>query len=434
MTARSLRRDLALGLGAGLTVLWIVAMLGAALIVREELDEVYDSLMEETADRLLPFMAGTETPALPRRAEALLTWALHDTDGVRYSDDADPAGFPADPPEGFSTVGNQRHFVRSSGGMVLDIASPLQERREALQGVMTALILPALALLPLCLLGIVWFTNRRLRPVAALSAEVAGRSPGDLRALTTPELPAELAPVRDEMNRLMGDLADALEAEKAFSANAAHELRTPIAATLAHVQLLRDASDGPLRERAEKAEAELKRVVRLAEKLLQLARAEHATSTAPPADVAPILRLVAADFGLTANVPDVPVLLRIDPDAFAILARNLIENAVTHGTNATIQLQTDGKLRIANDGATLPPEKLTHLTRRFERAGARAAGSGLGLAIVAAIVETAGLTLRLRSPREGSNQGFEAVVLASSADAGNQTGRNAVLLQAALPL
>ena len=72
MTARSLRRDLALGLGAGLTVLWIVAMLGAALIVREELDEVYDSLMEETADRLLPFMAGPESPALPPRAEALL--------------------------------------------------------------------------------------------------------------------------------------------------------------------------------------------------------------------------------------------------------------------------------------------------------------------------------------------------------------------------
>lgn len=409
MTARSLRRDLALGLGAGLTVLWIVAMLGAALIVREELDEVYDSLMEETADRFLPFMAGPETPSLPPRAEALLTWVLHDADGMRYSDDADPADFLANPPEGFSTAGDQRHFVRSSGGMMLDIASPLQERREALQGVMTALILPALALLPMCLLGIVWFTNRRLRPVAALSAEVAGRSPGDLRALTTPALPAELSPVQDEMNRLMADLADTLEAEKAFSANAAHELRTPIAATLAHVQLLRDASDGPVRERAEKAEAELKRVARLAEKLLQLARAEHATPIAPPVDVAPILRLVAADFGLTADVPDMPVPLRIDADAFAILARNLIENAVTHGTETTVRLDGGGMLRIANDSATVPPEKLAHLTRRFERAGARTAGSGLGLAIVAAIAERAGLTLTLHSPRQGSAQGFEAM-------------------------
>ncbi len=413
MTARSLRRDLALGLGAGLTVLWIVAMLGAALIVREELDEVYDSLMEETADRLLPFMAGPESPALPPRAEALLTWALYGADGVRYSDGADPVDFPANPPEGFSTVDDQRHFVRSSGGMVLDIASPLQERHEALRGVMTAIIWPTLALLPLCLLGIVWFTNRRLRPVAALSAEVAGRSPGDLRPLTTPMLPAELTPVRDEMNRLMADLADTLEAEKAFSANAAHELRTPIAATLAHVQLLRDASDGPLRKRAEKAEAELKRVVRLVEKLLQLARADRVTTVAPPTDVAPILRLVAADFGLTANVPDMPVPLRIDPDAFAILARNLIDNAVTHGANATIHLQIDGKLHIANDGATVPPEKLSRLTRRFERAGARTAGSGLGLAIVAAIAENAGMELRLRSPRKGSHQGFEAAVFSA---------------------
>ncbi|MDH2326039.1 histidine kinase dimerization/phospho-acceptor domain-containing protein [Cereibacter sp. SYSU M97828] len=412
MKARSLRRDLALGLGAGLTVLWIVAMLGAALIVREELDEVYDSLMEETADRLLPFVAGPEMPALPPRAEALLTWALHDADGVRYSDDADPADFPVDPPEGFSTAGDQRHFVRRLGDIVLDIASPLQERREALRGVMTALILPALALLPLCLLGIVGFTNRRLRPVAALSAEVAGRSPGDLRALTTPALPAELTPVRDEMNRLMADLAATLEAEKAFSANAAHELRTPIAASLAHVQLLRDASDGPLRERAEKTEAELNRVARLAEKLLQLARADHAKTVASPVDVAPILRLVAGDFRLTADVPDVPAPLHIDPDAFAILARNLIENAVTHGTGATIRLQADGTLHVANDGTMVPAETLTLLTRRFERAGARTAGSGLGLAIVSAIAENAGLKLHLRSPREGSDQGFEVIVLA----------------------
>ncbi|WP_435166326.1 sensor histidine kinase [Falsirhodobacter sp. 1013] len=415
MKARSLRRDLALGLGAGLTVLWIVAMLGATLIVREELDEVYDSLMEETTDRLLPFMAMQGTGDFPSRAEALLTWALRDADGVRYSEEADPADFAVGAPEGFSTIGDQRHFVRISGGTALDIASPLQERREALLGVMTALILPALALLPLCLLGIKWFTNRRLRPVAALSAEVAGRSPGDLRALSTPDLPTEVGPVRDEMNRLMADLSETLEAEKAFSANAAHELRTPIAATLAHVQLLRDASNGPLRERAEKAETELKRVVRLAEKLLQLARAEHAKNVAPPVDVAPILRLVAADFGLTADVPDAPVPLRIDPDAFAILARNLIENAATHGTDPSVRLHVDGTLHVANDGAVVPSAALNHLTRRFERAGSRTAGSGLGLAIVAAIAEKAGLKMALRSPREGSDQGFEAVILSNLA-------------------
>ncbi|QUS35683.1 sensor histidine kinase [Falsirhodobacter algicola] len=410
MSARSLRRDLAIGLGAGLTVLWILAMLGATLILREELGEVYDSLMEETADRLLPFMGAEDIADLPPRAEVLLTWALHDAEGMRFSDDADPADFAPDPPEGFSTARDQRHFVRRSGGRVLDIASPLQERREALREVMTALILPALALLPLCLWGIVWFTNRRLRPVADLSTEVAGRSPGDLQALTTPALPAELLPVRDEMNRLMADLSEALAAERAFSANAAHELRTPIAATLAHVQLLRDAADGPLRDRADKAEGELKRVTRLAEKLLQLARAEHAGFVSGPVDVAPILQLVARDFGMSPEIPAAPVVLRIDPDAFAILARNLIENAVHHGRNAEIRLQADGTLVVANDGPVVPPGALAHLTRRFERAGARNAGSGLGLAIVAAVAGNAGFDLTLRSPRQGSVQGFEAIV------------------------
>ena len=410
MTGRSLRRDLAIGLGAGLTVLWLVAMLGATLILREELDEVYDSLMEETADRLLPFMTGPQGLALPPRAEVLLTWALRGPDGVQLSEDADPADFATPAPEGFSTIGQQRHFVRRAEGLVLDIASPLRERSEALREVMTALLLPALVLLPLSLWGIVWFTGRRLRPVAALSAEVAGRSPGDLHPLTTPALPAELRPVRDEMNRLLADLAAALQAERAFTANAAHELRTPIAATLAHLELLHDASDGALRDRAARAATELKRVTRLSDKLLELARAEHLPTVAPPVDVAPILRLVALDFGVPAQLPDDAVPLRIDPDAFAILARNLIENAVTHGTRPEVRLDADGRLSVSNDGPVVPAALLPRLQQRFERAGARSSGSGLGLAIVAAIAERAGLDLVLQSPRPGSAQGFQATV------------------------
>lgn len=407
MKARSLRRDLALGLGAGLMVLWILAMLGAALIVREELDEIYDSLMEETADRIAPFAHADANSGTPQ-AEPLLSWVLRDGDRiVRRSDRMDPADFATVPPSGFSTMDDRRHLVREVDGMTLDVSSPLQERREAFHGVMSALFLPAILLLPVCLLGIVWFTNRRLRPVATLSAEVAGRNPRDLRPLHTSGLPAELVPMRDEMNRLMRDLEQALQAEKSFAANAAHELRTPIAATLAHVQLLCDATEGPVLARAQAAERELKRVGRVAEKLLQLARAEHGRRADATVDVAMILPMIASDFGLRAKTPSGPVMWRIDPDAFAIVARNLIENAVTHGHDAEVFLDPDGTLHVANGGRTHPPEVLSRLTRRFERAGARTAGSGLGLAIVAMIARTEGLELHLSSPRPLAEDGFE---------------------------
>lgn len=409
---RSLRRDLALGLGAGLTVLWIIAMLGASLIVHEELDEVYDSLMAETADRLLPLAVGRGAADLPPQAEALLTWVLRDADGtiLLRSGEADPATFDTPPPEGFSTRGDTRHFVRSMADRSIDIASPLKERREARWGVLSALLLPALILLPLCLLGIIWFTGARLRPVAALSTEVAGRHPDDLRPLVTHGLQTELLPVRDEMNRLMASLATTLEAERAFSANAAHELRTPIAATLAHAQLLLDGAEGPLRDRALLVEAELKRVTRLVEKLLQLARADHVISDGKVTDVGPILRIVAGDFGLRPDVPDTPVRLPIDADAFAILARNLIENAVTHGTSAKVSLSATGELRVSNESRVLSQSDLARLTRRFERAEARTAGSGLGLAIVAAVVRSSGFGLELASPCQGHDSGFEAIV------------------------
>lgn len=147
-------------------------------------------------------------------------------------------------------------------------------------------------------------------------------------------LPAELAPIRDAANRLMERLWHALEAQRSFASNAAHELRTPIAATLAHTQrLVAEAPQGPLRERAIRVESELKRMVRLSEKLLQLARAEGAgVIAAQPQDMVPILAALIDDLSrdlpprrIHLSLPDAAVSSHLDPDAFAVLARNLVE-------------------------------------------------------------------------------------------------------------
>lgn len=414
MSARSLRRDLTLGLSLGLTVLWVIAMLGAALIVREELAEIYDSLMEETANRLLPMDASTTGSPPPPLAEALLIWVRRDADGaiIARSPGARDEVFATPAPDGFSTIGDFRHFVRGDGESRLDIASPLAERREAAQGVLLALLVPMLILLPLCLFGIAWFMRRNLRSLDALSVEVAGRAPDDLHPLATPGLKAELLPIRDAVDRLMAKLGGALDAERAFSANAAHELRTPIAAVLAHVQrLMSETPPGPAMDRARMVEGELKRVTRLVEKLLQLARAENgAGPPATPVDAVRILRLVALDFDVATDLPEAQVLVRMDADALAMLARNLIENAAIHGHDARVSLTPDGVLGVTNAGPAVAPDMLPRLTQRFERAQSRKDGSGLGLAIVLAICRTNGLVPQLHSPARGRADGFEACV------------------------
>ena len=98
------------------------------------------------------------------------------------------------------------------------------------------------------------------------------------------------------------------------------------------------------------------------------------------------------------------------PDAFAILCRNLVENALRHGGQTTpvdVTLTASGQFTVANDGPVVPGETLDRLTARFERASATSDGSGLGLAIVAAIAERISSRLVLQSPRPGRTTGFQ---------------------------
>jgi two-component system OmpR family sensor kinase len=166
----------------------------------------------------------------------------------------------------------------------------------------------------------------------------------------------------------------------------------------------------------------LRRLARLSEKLMQLARAEGGGLIgATPQPLAPVLRLVAEDADrdldldgrveLALPEDDGPP-LDLDPDAFAVLARNLIENAVKHGDpEAPIEARlTADRFAVVNRGPVVPPERLRRLTQAFARGPTRAEGSGLGLAIVSAICRGARLRLDVASPPPGAEDGFAATV------------------------
>jgi two-component system OmpR family sensor kinase len=435
--ARSLQWRLGVGLAAGATVLWLAGMLTAGLVLRHELDEAYDSALQEAAQRLLA-LAVTELPApdgedaSTRRIaplaphEEYITYRLRDAEGrvLLQSHDADPAHFSARPAIGFRTSGTHRIYGEAApgGALYIEVAEPLAHRAEAATEATLALAWPLALLLPLALVAVWWYVRRSLRPLRALGAEIEGRGGGDLSLVRGGGLPSEIVPIAGAVNRLLERLARALEAERSFTANSAHELRTPIAAALARTQrLIATAEDPATRARAREIEDSLHRLGRLAEKLMQLARAEGAGLQAAGAqDLAPVLVHLVDEFrqdptaaGRLRFAPPDELRSRLDADGFAVLMRNLIENALRHappGTPVEIAAADHRTVRVVNGGPALPPETLAGLTARFARGAGAGTGTGLGLAIAAAIAKGSGAVLDLHSPATGRDDGFEAVL------------------------
>lgn len=428
----SLQRRLGVGLTLGVALLWLLAAAIAGFGVRHELDEAFDSALQETAQRILPLavveIVNREEPGTPQHIASLqaheeyLTYMVRDAGGaiLMQSHDADPGVFQAHPRPGFSTGATHRRFAASAlrGTLVIEVAEPLAHRRAAALDAVLALLWPLLVLIPVSLAGSWWLVHISLRPVVAYREAVEARGAGDLSPIAGDPLPMEIRPLAEAVNRLLERLRRALDSERSFTANSAHELRTPLATTLAQVQRLRrEAPEGPLQARAAQIEASLRELSRLSEKLMQLAKAEGGgLLSETPQDLVQLLTYVVeeqASTRITLALPSAPVYAVIDADAFAILARNLIENALKHGAAdqpVTVSLSGAGLLRVVNAGPVVPAPALARLAERFVRGDTRAGGSGLGLAIAAAIARGTGATLTLASPAGGRSDGFEATV------------------------
>jgi two-component system OmpR family sensor kinase len=258
-----------------------------------------------------------------------------------------------------------------------------------------------------------------------LQKQLARRDANDLAPLPTDGLPTELQPIAGTVNQLFQRLHTAFDAERSFASNAAHELRTPLAGAVAQIQRLRsETQESDTARRADAIEATLKRLTRLSEKLMQLARAEGAQlAAAQPHDLRLVLRLIVDDFSrgvdagrIVMSLPPASVLSQIDPDAVGIVARNLIENALRHGggvddaSPVRVDLTADGWLHVENDCAAVPAPVLAELSGRFMRGDTLGGGSGLGLAIVRTIADRTGATLTLKSPVSGQDRGFRASI------------------------
>ncbi|WP_237152938.1 sensor histidine kinase [Oryzibacter oryziterrae] len=439
----SLQRRLSLGLVAGVTLLWLAATGAASFVVRHEIDEVFDGALQSIAQRVLPLAYGewlnrensplddtpVQTIASATDGDEYISYVVRDSKGVVLMQSRDSVGtpFPDNLAPGFHNGPGYRYFTVGAvrGTLFVTTLETPGHRQSTVWRAIRSLIWPLFGLIPLSLIGVWGVTRFTLRPLIAFRTEIEARGDGNLSAVTTAALPAEIRPLAVAVNHLLQRLRHTLEAERSFTANSAHELRTPVAAALAQTQrLISELDEGPGRERARAIASALKRLARLSEKLMQLAKAEGGSLIGERAeDMVVVLRYVLEDSNREHDAADRLIvtlpqsgraLSIIDADAFAVLARNLVENALKHApidSEVQVTLGEDLAFEVSNECPAIAPDVVDRLRRPFERGVTEANGAGLGLAIADAVARGAGSALEIFSPRPGKSDGFLARVV-----------------------
>jgi two-component system, OmpR family, sensor histidine kinase QseC len=306
-----------------------------------------------------------------------------------------------------------------SGKYLIQVAELSKDRDELSRDIAVNLLKPLLFSLPL-LAFLIWMAvTRSLRPLVKLTDEVAQREPDNLAPLNMGTAPREVAPLIDRLNRLFVRIDASLKQERRFTADAAHELRTPVAGIKAQAQVARGASGETERMRAlDNAILGCDRAAHLIDQLLTLARIDSLGEDASePCQLGSITaEVISAIVPVALNqnvrlelVQDEKVTVRGNPVLLRILLRNLIDNAVRHtqaGTTVQIEVrqkQGQASLSITDNGPGIPEEELERVSERFYRpAGTRANGSGLGLSIVKRIAEIHAATLQLAKAENGT--------------------------------
>lgn len=433
----ALRRSLL----AGLTLLWLIGVVGSGIVLERLIAERSDDELEESGALLMSLLSTTDdlvlaisvldTHATKPRATAAqqrLVYQLRDTSGrvLLRSPGAPRELFALPAREGVATAGAWRvvTIVNPERARVLQIAEPLAERREALVSALLWLTLPLAVLLSFTAFIVFRASRSLVTQVERTAKAVSRQDPQALGMLPLDGVVTEMRPAVEATNRLLGRLADALESERSFTYNSAHELRTPIAGALAQAQLLAAMTKGSSAEPpAEAMVGALTRLARLAERLLALARAEGTHPLGDDlVDLPTVVRLVAGEFrhdprlrGRAIEVDAAPARVLGDLDAVGLALRNLVENAIVHAPGARNirircrSVETGVVLSVTDDGPGVPPDQVPSLAKRFVRgAGAAGSGAGLGLSIVATLARRMGAEFDIESPPEGGRHGLEA--------------------------
>lgn len=448
----SLRRRLLGLLLGGVTAGWLAALVFSYFDAHHEIDELFDAQMVQVAQTLLALASEYDDDDDVARLEAdghryqkKFVFQLWDADGRLLLRSPQAPTEPLVGKDGFTESDGRgkdrwRYYSQwdREGELRVQVAENHHVREELAVHIAGRLLLPALFGLPL--LGAwIWFATRRgLAPIGVIAAQVAGRAPGHLDPVVPVEAPQEIRPLLDAMNVQFGRVAALLDMERRFTADAAHELRTPLAAIAAQARVAQRARDAAEREHAlDQLVAGAGRASHLIEQLLTLARLDPAVGL--PLEMVRLDTLAAevcADHGAAAlerrivlelDAPQ-PAGLSANDALLRILLRNLLDNALRYtppGGKVGVGVTAGAvgvTLSVSDSGPGIPAAERENALRRFHRlAGQETEGSGLGLSIVARIAELHGARLELADGIGAP--GLAVRVIFPGADAGGQRTR-----------
>ncbi|GHC18370.1 two-component sensor histidine kinase [Kushneria pakistanensis] len=298
------------------------------------------------------------------------------------------------------SIYDEQHGVWVSTGLREDF------QQELVSKILLGNSIPFLLILPLLGFALWWVIRRGLRPIDNLSAEVARRYHQDLTPIEQAP-PQELWGLRDSLNAFIERLRMALDRERRFTADAAHELRTPLAGLKIHLDNAR-ASEQDYQSSLDKARQGIERLQRVVDQLLTLARVERSPQRQQDVvDLYPIASQLAGEMWPLAShrqqqleMSGLSALeVRADPTELGVLLRNLLDNALRYTPDGgTVMLHLDRiqgqpMIQVIDDGPGVPAESLEKITERFHRANQRMTGSGLGLSIVKQLTQRQQATL-----------------------------------------
>jgi two-component system OmpR family sensor kinase len=401
-------------------------------------DQIFDYHMQQMALSLrssapLSNMEAREDAAAEAENNELMV-QVWTPDGVQVFRTVSRARLPQRAVLGFSNVQangtTYRIFSVQTSSQTVQVAQDMAVRRNMAGNLALRTVGPIAVMMPILMLVVWWVVSGSLEPVARVRTQVAARQADDLSPVSEQGLPDEVLPLVQELNALFGRVKTAFDTQRHFVADAAHELRTPLAALKLQAQSLERADNNAARDVAVgRLTAGIERATRLVEQLLVLARQEGQDAAGMRSvDLAALAASAVADLAGAARARDIDLGLgqadaapvQGQADALVILLRNLVDNAIKYtpaggAVDVAVQSQQGAVLLTVEDsGPGIAPEERARVVDRFYRVpGSDAPGSGLGLAIIAAIAERHGATLTLdESPRRG---GLRATVRFPSA-------------------
>ncbi len=403
----SIRRKLLVALLSALLLIGLAASGATWFAVHKEADDVFDYQLQQMALSLRDQTMQNQAEFFPGFDYDFIVQVWDPAGALVYLSNQSillPQG-----DNGFGTVPvngrDWRVFTLSQADKTIQVAAPVSLRRDRAVSMALRILVPIVAAIPLFALLVFLIVGEGLKPLEEIAAAIRRRAPTSLEPLPGGGLPEEVRPMVSELNGLLERLREAIETQKRFTADAAHELRSPLTALQLQIQLVERArSREELRDALEQLKAGARRASRLVEQMLTMARlAPEATLEEPAAlDLDRLAASVVAEFEPLAEAKAIELRLgRVEParaigqeQALHTLAGNLVDNAIRYtppGGRVIVEIRSEeggAVLDVKDTGPGIPAEARQRVFDRFYRLpGSGVEGSGLGLAIVKQIAD-----------------------------------------------